>query len=590
MHETMVQMGSGAKAVDLLVDKPDRIHCVKCDYCIDVSVIKPFTEVSCPGCGRVLTVPAQLNQFRLVKILGRGKMGRVFQAVDGVLQREVAIKVLTVAVGEGPERLACCLEEARALAALNHHNVVQVHAVEEKDGQPFIVMELVAGDALDKMIASQAPLDEARALEIAIGVAYGLRAARGVGLIHADVKPANILLDGEGAVKLVDFGIARVTGSGVGDQSYGTPQYVAPEVVRKRTMDHRCDIFSLGATLFHMLAGRPPFLGDTVEEVLRARLSDSPEDLRSVRRSLHVETAAVVSQMLQIDPDLRYLTYDELIEALSGALGAARYSPSEPNVLDLDDALQTSKTVRRRRLPHHKAGKRPLILMIMAVIVLGGWIGGALWWSARQKAAIADYKLSLNELPPPTWMDLLHRVAIDRDTIEGRWSLEKGGLALAASPAGRLSIPTALGQNYQAKIVFSCGRTVDRIGVFFPVGYHQAMLQISGTAQYESGLQWINEQKVEQNGTGVDPVLLVKGRSYTLDIRVRLQDEQARVDVSIQGKPYVSWSGPWAALDVLDPWSQLDPDSLGLGAVGSDVVFEQIKVLRKQQAALASDR
>ncbi len=565
-----------------LVEKTQQAACRQCGARVDVSVAQPFSTVNCPACGAGLMVPCQLGQFLLVRVLGKGSMGQVFEAVDQVLQRQVAVKVLHRSSGRYDSKVHACLEEARSLAALNHRNVAQVHSVEEKESQPYIVMELVDGGRLDRLIQQEAPLDEERALEIAIDVAQGLKAAHQVGLVHADVKPANILLDRQGVAKLVDFGIARVAGDAGAGKPYGTPQYVAPEVVLRRVMDHRSDIFSLGATLFHTLAGRPAFPGDTVEQVLRARLDAPAQDLREVCRSLHVETAAVVSQMLQIDPELRYQTYDDLLEALSSALGATRHGPPPPNLLDLDDAVQVTKPVRRRRLFRAKAGKRPLVLLLAVVVALGAWVGAAVWWNYHQRAALAEYQASIARSadPVPTWVETVGRVDTQRDAVDGQWRLRDDGLAVAASPEARLSVPSRLGKSYNVKISFSCEGKADRVLLFLPVGYHQAMLQISGSADHGSGLQWINEQAVDDNGTAVNPVQLDGGHRHTLHVRVRGEDAQVTIEADLQGRPYIAWSGPWSALDVQHPWGQLNPDSLGIGAANTEVVFHSVQVMR----------
>jgi len=148
-------------------------------------------------------------------------------------------------------------------------------------------------------------------------VAEGLQAANSIGLIHGDVKPANILMDDQGLAKLVDFGIARLGGGQINDSdALGTPHYVAPEQASRQSLDFRADMYSLGATLYHALTGTPPFTGKTIKEILQARLKGPPPDVRAARADLHPATAALVSRMMNIDPADRYASYDDLLADL----------------------------------------------------------------------------------------------------------------------------------------------------------------------------------------------------------------------------------------------------------------------------------
>ncbi len=412
--------------------KMQQITCTQCDRTVDVPVGDPFSTVECPGCGTAIAVPAQIDQFQLLRVIGRGAMGQVFQAFDHKLGRQVAIKVVRHQAADSDEAsVNASLEEARALAALSHPNVVQVYAVEQKDSQPYIVMEMVEGQRLDEIISEQSPLDEARVLQIAIDVAKGLRAADGVSLVHGDVKPANILLTPQGVVKLVDFGVARFP-ERIEDPKYlGTPQYVAPEVVRKQPIDHRADQFSLGATIYHALSGRLPFRGQTVEQVLRARLDSQPPGLRQVRTDLHEQTEAIVWHMLHPDPQQRYATHDDLLEALEGALEATLRGPAEPNVVDLSQAAQTARRTKRRRKVKAKTARRPLIYMLLALLLIAAWIAGVLWWNASQKQLLDDYS---QIIPPKTHRNTPQSGQPERNPIDGVRSPQNSAPPTAKPP------------------------------------------------------------------------------------------------------------------------------------------------------------
>lgn len=314
-----------AGEMEIIADRVELIACKKCGHPIEVADLPFLSPVECPNCKTVQTVPAKLGQFLLLELLGTGGMGAVYKALDQTLGRYVAIKVMKSSLGNDPHFVENFMREARAAAALNHPNVVQIYSCGKEKGQPYIVMELVSGGRLDEMIATGNPLDEVRALEIAIDVAEGLKAANDVGLIHGDVKPANILFDRNGMAKVVDFGLARFVGfQSESGEIWGTPYYIAPEKARGQRVDHRSDIYSLGATLYHALGAKPPFDGQTAADVVVARLKNPAIGLRVIRPSLQPETADVVARMLEADPFMRYPTYPSLIADLREALRVAK--------------------------------------------------------------------------------------------------------------------------------------------------------------------------------------------------------------------------------------------------------------------------
>ena len=305
---------------DIQADSVGKTTCPQCGYVMDLAGVAPFSVVQCPKCDVKFTAPGRLGEFVLFNALGKGEMGATYKALEKGLGRFVAIKVMRRSLGEDRKRADDFFAEARAVASLEHPNAVRLYSVGQEKGQPYIVMELIKGKAMDKAFSSSRPMDEDRALAIAIGVTRGLKAAGEIGLVHGDVKPANIMLDEKDTPKLVDFGIAKFGGARAGEGGIvGTPYYVAPEAVRKEAMDHRADIYSLGATLFHALAGSPPFPGTSMEEVLTARLERPAPDLLDVRPELHPKTAAVIARMLQGDPGQRHATYRELLDDLQQA-------------------------------------------------------------------------------------------------------------------------------------------------------------------------------------------------------------------------------------------------------------------------------
>ncbi len=344
-------------------DRVDEIVCNHCHATLDVSTCEPFTHIECPSCHAELPVPAQLANFVLLELLGQGGMGAVFKGFDSALKRNVAIKVMKKEFGENPQFVEQFLREARALAALNHPNIVQIYNYGEEKGQPYIVMELVDGGRLDLLIKSGRTLDENTLLYTTLGVVKGLHAAANAGLTHGDIKPANILYGRDGTPKVVDFGLARFQGEKPRPgEVWGTPFYVAPEVVRGKQPDQKADIFSLGGTLFHAFAGRPPFNGKTVQETVVARFKEKAADLRKLRPELHPETASMVARMLEADPFMRYPNYDSLQADLKAVQTAISKGPVAPP-------------------PRSKA---PLVLIISTLLLLGA-IGATLFVLKTQK-------------------------------------------------------------------------------------------------------------------------------------------------------------------------------------------------------------
>jgi Tol biopolymer transport system component/predicted Ser/Thr protein kinase len=271
-------------------------------------------------------IPSTLNHYRILGPLGKGGMGEVFAAEDTKLHRKVAIKVLSELTAADPERRQRFEREAQAIAALNHPNIVTIHAVEEADGLPFIVMELVDGQTLgDVLGAGRLPLD--RLLRIGAAVSDAIGAAHQHGITHRDLKPGNVMVTGEGRVKVLDFGLAKlreaessmddetrlpesdITGEG---RILGTVAYMSPEQAEGKAVDPRSDIFSLGVMLHEMAVGERPFKGDTNVSVLSSILKDTPQSITDLNPSLPPGLARIIRRSLSKDPSRRYQTAIDL--------------------------------------------------------------------------------------------------------------------------------------------------------------------------------------------------------------------------------------------------------------------------------------
>lgn len=259
----------------------------------------------------------KLGAYEIRSALGAGGMGEVYRATDTRLGRDVALKVLPAEMACNSERLARFQREARAVASLNHPHIVTLYSVEEADGIPFLTMEYVPGESLDRRIPPGG-LPVSQLIEIARALAEALVAAHEKGVVHRDLKPANIMLTGEGRIKILDFGLAKETGDRKRDDAtvdqtqfgslVGTPAYMSPEQLLGREVDARTDIFSLGLVLHEMATGRRAFQGNTSAELVSAILRDTPLLVTDLRPAFPAELARVIRRCVEKDPRHRWQT------------------------------------------------------------------------------------------------------------------------------------------------------------------------------------------------------------------------------------------------------------------------------------------
>jgi eukaryotic-like serine/threonine-protein kinase len=305
----------------MAADETVSMACPSCGTVIDTTNAEPLSRVPCPNCGEKVRVERAFNNFVVLETLGVGGMGTVYKARDTLLDRLVALKLLRKDLGGEIDYSTRLKQEARVAASVNHPNVIQVFSSGTDHGQFYLVMELVDHGSLDDLIEQRKRLPEAQVLEAGIQVAKGLRAAHVKGLIHRDVKPANILFADEHFSKIGDFGLAGVAAEQAENRGeiWGTPYYVAPERLNNDAEDFRSDIYSLGATLFHALAGRAPIEGDTNSAVALADLKKNPLKIDAVVGDVSPATARVLNRMLAPDPAKRFSSYDELVAELERA-------------------------------------------------------------------------------------------------------------------------------------------------------------------------------------------------------------------------------------------------------------------------------
>ena len=319
--------------------------------------------------------PQQLAGYELLGRLGKGGMGTVLRARQVSMDRLVALKILPKRLAQNADFVARFIREARSAARLSHPHIVQAYDVGKSEGYYYFAMELIEGEGLEAILAREGPLEQNRALGYLKQVCSALAHAHGAGIVHRDIKPSNLMIDRTGNVRVTDFGLARraeddivVTADGA---TLGTPAYVSPEMARGGEADARSDLYSLGATFFHLLAGRPPFEGKSFSEVLIKQATEPPPHLAELAPHVDRRLCRILDRLLAKNPDERAASAKALRDDLD-ALGELKehVEPARPAA-----ATQRPKhagTARRRHQPRKAKPKAALVVAGIAALVVAG--------------------------------------------------------------------------------------------------------------------------------------------------------------------------------------------------------------------------
>jgi serine/threonine-protein kinase len=324
------------------------------------------------------------------ELLGHGGMGAVYRARDPELDRPVAIKVMLQATDDFIARFR---REAQSIARLQHTNIVQVYdfGVDET-GNPYFVMELIDGTPLDQIVRERGRLLPLEVIRLIKQAAEGLAAAHRSGIVHRDVKPSNLIVDGRGVVKLVDFGIARVSDANLqltaASALMGTPGYMAPEQAQGKPVDHRADVYALGLTMYELLAGQPPFIAADAISLVVKNMQEPLPDLRMTGVGIPEELVRLVEMMAMKDPDERLQSCDAVIAALESiekeirggadpsAVPTHKVPPTRVQAKIEEHAVEPREKPSAGPLPARDTGAKksmPLVLGVVgAVVVVGG--------------------------------------------------------------------------------------------------------------------------------------------------------------------------------------------------------------------------
>jgi len=373
----------------------------------------------------------RIGKYIIEGELGRGAMGVVYKAVDPVIGRTVAIKTIRFDVlsdsGQRGEAQKRFLREAQSAGGLSHPNIVTIYEIGEADGTTYIAMEYIEGRSLESLLASGARWDITQVVPFAVQLAEALDAAHRKGIVHRDIKPGNILVDAEGRPHIVDFGIARISSSTMTQTSMvmGTPFYMAPEQIAGRKVDHRADIFALGAVLYEMMTLEKPFPGETLTTVIYNIMNENPAPVRELRAEIPEGLAAIIEKALAKDFGQRYATCREMIVDLNPFLAGLALDgsvtirpltplPGLPSIGKKGRKQKTrvpGKAIPRETAPQEAAGpavareagaggafapatdsaapsetnRKPLILVVGLMMGLVAVIGGILLLSPRKQ-------------------------------------------------------------------------------------------------------------------------------------------------------------------------------------------------------------
>jgi len=318
----------------------------------------------------------RFGNYVLKRPLGHGALGAVYLAQDAANRRPVALKVLSATFASNGDYARSFLSEARLATQLHHPSIVAVYDYGREGNQYYLAMEYVDGKSCKAKIAEKGRLPWREAVQIAIQVAEGLKAAAAQGIIHRDIKPENVLIDSEGRARITDLGLAKevdVSTPLPSDTSLGTPDYMSPEQVNNsETVDFRSDIYSLGATLFHMVCGKAPYTGHSAYEVMVKHVAaDLPSPLKYVP-ALPREVCDVMRKMMAGAPQDRYASYDELIADLKALLAGQPVAASQfrdESMLSANGS--TANDVAQRR---HRKLAWVAVVVVPALLILGAVI------------------------------------------------------------------------------------------------------------------------------------------------------------------------------------------------------------------------
>jgi len=320
-------------------------------------------------------IGAEFDGYRIVRLLGQGGMGAVYEGLELSLNRRVAIKMLAESINRNPDAVKRFQREARAVAAVSHPNIAQIYRVGTYGDMHYYAMEYVDGKSLEQMILEGGRIAGRRCFDLFVQAVKGLKAAADRGIIHRDVKPANLMVTYDGTVKVVDFGIAKMmddsetlrtaTGS-----IMGTPSYMSPEQCKGQDTGFRSDMYSLGCTFFQALTGKPPFEGDTAYTVMAKQISTPVPAISTMTSNVPERLCNITYTMMEKSPNNRYQSYEILLSVLEAAR-EGRATGFAAAVVEAPPQPEPSATDARRRKLLYLLAAAVAVVLILWLAQLG---------------------------------------------------------------------------------------------------------------------------------------------------------------------------------------------------------------------------
>src|SRR3954470_23011117 len=331
----------------------------------------------------------RIGKYEVECVIGEGAMGVVYRAMDPLINRRVAIKVMADAVAQDAGLRDRFLREAQAAGSLQHPNVVTIYDFGEVDDHLFIAMEYVEGDDLSDLITKNVTIRPSDALDLIIDVLHGLAYAHKRGIIHRDIKPANIRVDAEGKARLMDFGVAHLASSEMTSTGMllGTPAYMAPEQITGASVTAETDIFSVGAVLYELLARKRPFAGDTLQSLMYSILNKAPESLEAIVSKMPAGLHDIVMRALSKDPAQRYHS----AMAMANDLAAIRDTmdpEGKRTSLSLRAAIDTALARETRSQDRRRLARQGAIFAAGILLAAVGFGGARLLLSGGEGDAV----------------------------------------------------------------------------------------------------------------------------------------------------------------------------------------------------------
>jgi predicted Ser/Thr protein kinase len=509
-----------------------------------------MTDASAISSSRPREPFAPGDRFREHEVLGRvgrGAAGFVYRARHLRLGREVALKILAPQLAVSRDPVTRFHREAKALASLNHPNVIQVHDFGEEGGLFFLVLEYVDGRDLQDHLDESVRLDPGRMLRVMADVASGLSAIHAAGLVHGGLKPADILVDRRGRAKIADFGLAVESGLGPGAPSAAIgATYISPEQAAGLPPDRRSDLYAFGSILFHGLTGRPPFSAATRAEMLAQHLRQPPP-LELLRGCASARLSGLVEGLLRKDPAAR-----------PADAAAIRPLLEEEAARPASRSLQGSERGSSRRWILAAAGAAGVVA-----------VGSFLAFPPRPVRPPAD--------PRSGPLELLALVDPVRDGVSGVWTLRDGKLECDGSVKNsRLMIPFAPGEEYDLDLSVERIDGNESFHLGLVCGNGQVAVILDGWPPQGgiSGLHIADRQGADANGTGI------RGRIFTNGVpsRIECSVRRGRIHVVVDGRDVVRWEGGFDRL-MLAPGSEVPSrDALFLGVWESPFRFHRMRL------------